>query len=82
MDIKNPIWQDCAYYGKCFLKARHKAETCECCGRDLPVVEICEHCGHDNHKLQLGGRAIKRIRKDIEAERSINQQKIIPERNE
>ena len=46
-----------------------KAETCEYCGRDLPDSEICEHCGHDNHRLQLSGRACKRIRKEISEDR-------------
>jgi hypothetical protein len=50
--------------------ARAKAETCECCGRDLPESEICQYCGHDNHKLMLSGRACKRIRKEIEIERA------------
>ena len=46
-----------------------KAETCEYCGRDLPESEYCEYCGHNNHKLHLSGRAIKRIKKEIEVER-------------
>ena len=46
-----------------------KAETCEGCGRDLPESEICEHCGHNNHKLRLTFRAQKRIKSEIEAER-------------
>lgn len=46
-----------------------KAETCECCGRDLPETEICYYCGHDNHKLRLAGGAIRRIRGEIEEER-------------
>lgn len=53
------------------LKFENKAETCECCGRDLPVLEICKHCGHDNHQLILSGRACKRIRKEIEAEQAL-----------
>lgn len=48
-----------------------KVETCECCGRDLPVSEWCEHCGHDNHKMQVSGWACKRIKREIEAERSL-----------
>ena len=45
-----------------------KAEACECCGRDLPELEICEYCGHNNHKLKLGGQAQKRIRREIKQE--------------
>ena len=45
-----------------------KAETCENCGRDLPDGETCEHCGHDNHKLKLGGRARKRILREMESD--------------
>lgn len=51
-------------------KLVRKAETCEVCGRDLPVSEICEYCGHDNHQLVLGGYACKRIRNEIEADRA------------
>jgi len=43
-----------------------KAETCECCGRDLPEGEVCSHCEHDNHKLQLSGRARKRSLGEME----------------
>ncbi len=46
-----------------------KAETCENCGRDLPVSEFCGHCGHDNRKLQLSGWACKRIKNDIAKDR-------------
>ncbi len=50
-------------------KKKMKAETCECCGRDLPEGEICTFCGHDNHKLKLSGYACKRIRREIKEER-------------
>ena len=55
---------------------RNKAESCESCGRDLPVMEICEYCGHDNHKLHLSGRACNRIRKEITKERLRNYESI------
>jgi len=45
-----------------------KAETCENCGRDLPVLEQCKHCGHDNHRLKVSGYAKVRIRKEIKSE--------------
>ncbi len=53
-------------------KLVRKAESCENCGRDLPEMEICQYCGHDNHQLFLSGRACKRIRKEIEADRPVN----------
>lgn len=43
-----------------------KTETCECCGRDLPEGEVCDYCGHNNHKLQLSYRARKRILGEME----------------
>lgn len=52
-----------------------KAETCECCGRDLSETEWCQYCGHDNHKLMLSGRACKRIRNEIDAQRSAGKDK-------
>lgn len=48
-----------------------KAESCECCGRDLPDSEICGYCGYDNHQLKLSGAAQKRIHKEIAEERKI-----------
>ena len=48
---------------------QRKAETCECCGRDLPETEVCENCGHDNHRLKLSRHACLRIRKEILAEK-------------
>lgn len=45
-----------------------KAETCEICGRDLPDSEWCDFCGHNNHKPQLSGWALKRIRNEIKDE--------------
>lgn len=53
-------------------KLVNRAETCECCGRDLPESEWCQHCGYDNHKIVLGGYACKRIRNEIEAEQTIS----------
>lgn len=47
-----------------------KSEACENCGRDLPKSEICEYCGHNNHRLKLSGPACRRIRKEIELERT------------
>ncbi len=51
------------------MKLVRKAETCESCGRDLPESEICQYCGHDNHRLMLSGRACQRIRKEIKENR-------------
>ena len=50
--------------------AKTKAESCEGCGRDLPITEYCQYCGHDNHKLKLSNWARKRIRKEIEIEQA------------
>jgi hypothetical protein len=44
-------------------------ETCESCGRDLPVSEICEYCGFDNHKRHMGGWTKKSVKKSIEIEK-------------
>ncbi len=52
-------------------KLIRKAETCESCGRDLPESEICQYCGHDNHQAVLSGWAVKRIRNEIEADRTV-----------
>jgi len=51
-------------------KLVNRAETCEVCGRDLPESEWCKHCGHDNHKVVLTGRACKRIRNEIKADQA------------
>ncbi len=51
-------------------KLIRRAESCENCGRDLPISEICQYCGHDNHQLVLGGYACKRIHNEIEVERA------------
>lgn len=53
-------------------KLVRKAESCESCGRDLPESEICKHCGHDNHQLFLSGKACKRIRNEIEADKIVD----------
>lgn len=42
-----------------------RAETCECCGRDLSDTEICQFCGFDNHKTHWGGWTKKRVRREI-----------------
>ena len=53
-----------------------KAETCECCGRDLTLEsEWCQWCGHDNHHLKTSGYAKIRIRKEIKAERMSRKEK-------
>ncbi len=52
-----------------------KAETCECCGRNLPESEICGFCGHDNHRVQVSGWAVQRIHKEIEKERALREGK-------
>lgn len=46
-----------------------RAETCENCGRDLPVSEWCEFCNHDNHKTKMVLRAKRRVRREVELER-------------
>ena len=52
-------------------KLIRKAESCESCGRDLPIGEICQFCGYDNHQLVLGGYACKRIRNEIKVDKKI-----------
>lgn len=52
-----------------------KAETCENCGRGLPVEsEWCQYCGYDNHRKKLSHWACNRIRNEItdEAHKRLN----------